>query len=463
MSESQSQLKWMKVGGAENVLYFPNNEMVVPAMIDRRTYSVVRINDKGAEKWKHDLKEKGRKETIVGIGKFKGNILVLIANDVSNNYSYGMITRIEGLLLDGAKGTVLQEKTLILLEGKNYVEARMIKDKNGEVQHVMIRHTRWDGEEGFASRRISRERAQSKKIELYDISPELTATVAHEYGINEDVFFYGMGSLPTGDLLVLWLNKTGELVMEQFKGDGVEARVVLPLDWDKESDFSVNMRMNPDKPTHVVCGINHTNRGKRIATMLVDLETKTVKTHEEKITKDYRRELEATAVAFNAKRLVIQNELYKDMIVTDIEFYQDKTIVVKEIGAPTSRSYMNGDAIITVFDKDMKVLKHFFINKTYPDPVGKSVSLKVSGDKLQLLTVDMYGLATVSLLYGEINLKTLEWIKLAKVKEGKKEVFGTPFRIWETIWLPNNMLVNQADPPGLKFIKGELKPVTYDN
>ncbi len=465
MTESETQMKWMKVGSPDDVLRFPNNEMVMPVRIDKKTYGVVRINDKAGEKWKYDLKGRDKKDAMIGIAKFNGNILVLISNDASNNYAYPIISRIEGILIDAATGSVIQEKVLFTLKGDAYVIAKLLRNKDGEFQHLMVRHTRWDGEEGFNTRKIEAEIKQSKKIELYAIAKDLTATVAHEYGINQDVYYYNSVVTPDGGLMVLWMNKGAEVVLEQFKGDGVESRVVLPLDWDKKTEIYTALKVNDDKPSQVLCGILYKKDDNMITTMLVDMENKTTKSFDEKINKEYRKQLEDQAQAFNSKRVIIEPMFFNEVYISELDFYQDKVIVIKEMGTPANNSYVNGDALITVLDKDMKLLKHFFVNKQYRDQGrGESVAANVAGDKLRFVANDNYGMGTYAFLYGEIDLKQLQWLKLTRIKEENRESFATPLRAWHTIWLPNSMLLNQGGDPSMlgKKIKGVLNPATYE-
>lgn len=462
MSETGAQTKWLIAGTA---LAFPNDEVVFPIQIDKKTFGIVRTDSRAAEKWKYDIKDNGRKEFIIDIGKFKGNILVLIGNDGSDNLVYNVITRVEALIIDAATGTLIKQKTIFTYDGKTYLNVALLKNKDGEIQHILVRHTRWDGEEDYGWNKRDENIAGTKKMELFSLAEDLTPTMAQEYGINPDVYLYASRTTPAGDLIMLWVNKNAEFVLERFKGEGVDSRIVLPLEWNRKFGVGVRMKINPANPSQVLFGVNH-HKGKEnmITTILVDLDQKTTKAFEETINADYRKKLEAEAVIFTPRKKFFFIENFEMQILTDVHFCGDKYVVIKEISSGITGGVMNMSSIVTVVDKDMKALKHFhFDNKFRTPSLAASVESRVSGDKLQFFTLDQAGLSSFHLVYGEIDVKQLQWIKLANVKEGNRQEFSPGFRLHNTVWFPQSALVHQSENQGLigRLVKGQMKQVSF--
>lgn len=455
LTEADNNLKWADMSGWQSALKLPGNNSVMLMQPTKKLSRIVCVDEKGTERWKLDIKEKERKESVLGIAKFHGNIIVFVMNNIMNHPTLVNPSRIDAIVVDAGKGTIIQEKTIITLDGKLYAVPWVIRNPQGELQSVTIRHTRWDGEISFALKRIETEMSQTKKIEVYTLSKDLESTMAHEYGINPDVFYYGHTAHRDG-ILLLWLNRNLDIVLEQFKGDGVEARMTLPIDWDKKTNFDFAMLASPHNPSELIFSIRYTQKKVTHLVALINLADQSFKSFTETLgDNEYRKYIEANAVTFDGSKIAIREFSFRQLSVSGFDFLKDDRImVITEIGTPSANPGWHGDAIITILDKEMKVLKHLYLQKAHRDLLAyHSVAFNNAGDKLQLITSDAYD-ASYFIIFGEIDLKNLQWTKVVKVKQGNREKFGDPVIAGYPIWLEKNVLI--------WFRGGGMKSVSYN-
>lgn len=469
------QQKWSPDFGRVKVA---DKEMVLYVAFDKKTKGLVRIDDKGAEKWSTPLDTKNQ---VIGIAKLNGNVLAITANDESKKSYANIITKLNAMVVDPATGKVLQEKTIIQLPG-NYVEPTVFVDEDFNLTAIVVRHSKWNGEASvFTLEKMETEKAQTPRLEVYTVSNDLTATVKHSYSFADDLRHESMHFNKNGELTVFSFNSSNQtFVVEQFANGAKKGIASTPFEVPVKSvyDFlTVRSYVNPANSNEVysVMSYDRKRKDRYVKFCQFDLARSTAKVHQIEVNGAYREELEKNAVLPPSEKAVIEKRRSEYITALNIEIYNGKPVVITEFGADYdapggsgSGSFIKSDGIITVYNPDLTVNKQFLFPKFVRSKVGSfgdGVAHRIDGNKLRLLADNQLGAgADHAILYGEIDLDQMKWIKYQGAKKDGRQSLGDPLVTYATIWWPAHMLVTRRETTLSDKIKDfeKIIPVSYE-
>ena len=455
-----------------------DNEMILHVALDKNSKGFVRTDDKGGEKWRLPMESKNQ---VIGLARHNGNVLVLTANDESKKSWANIITKIYAVVMDPATGKTLSEKTIIQLPG-NYVEPSVFTDEQGNLTSIIVRHTKWNGEATvFTLEKMETEKSQTPKLEVYAVSNDLTATLKHSYSFPDEWRLQNMKFNKNGELTVLGVNTSNQtLVMEQFANGNRKgmASTSFELPVKQVGNFLLSrMVVNPANSNEVYCVMSYDRKRKDffVKVCRFDLSKSTANVQQIQVNGAYRELLEKNTIPPPNEKVNLEKRWYEYVTAVAVDIYKGKPVVITEIGAdyePASNrgsgSYIKSDAIITIYNPDLTVDKQFLMPKYLRSTIGSfgdGVAHKIDGNKLRLLANNQKGgNPRHSILYGEIDLDQLKWVKYNGARKDGLELIGDPVATYSTIWWPQHMLVTRRKQTWGDKIKDfdKVIPVSYE-
>lgn len=438
------------------VIYTSETEAVLPVNLDNKTQGVVKVNDRAVQKWRHEVKG-----AIIGIGRLQENILMLHVPKAGRFQTWDYPSVVTATLLNPATGKVVSEKTILNNDASGYSEVQLLKSENGDVQQILVRHTKWSGKIGFNTAKMKKEVRQTGKIALYSISKDLSIAPTASYTANNDnLQFFAADLAANGDLYILWATEN-DLQLEQYakNGNGSTARLTTSFKWVQKWDANASLKVNPSNAAQVLMAVDYAgDDDKRLKSALFDFGEKKVKVADEVMSNKYRDELEQHLETPEGFKNKIEKRFFNHFCIVDLAFHNNRPIVIKEMRGflppPTNKTHgrwFNGDAIITVYDQNMTVAKNFFINKYYDAFIGyagQSFGYRIKNNRLQFLTNDNGGVMAFTTLFGSIDLEAMKWEKLTHVKEGSSVAKRTnPVEAGATAWFSSTILLNYLKKP----------------
>jgi hypothetical protein len=431
----------------DDILYYSASEAVFPVIFDNKAGGVVKINDKGAEVWKQNIKG-----FPLGISKMAENILVLYSKELDREKSDMRRSVITALVLEPGRGKILAEKVILTIDDQKFSDIRLFKNKEGEFQRLMIRHTEWNGKWTFNTNKNEKETRLTNKIELYSINKDLGVNLENNYTTNNALQFFSAALSPANHLFVLW-GDAKALVLEKFEGNNSVAKLSTALDWKEKSLPVAYMALNPNNDNDVVCAIKIVTGDITHKIVWFNTSTKKIKVTDEVLNGKYQDQLETVMDAPEGSKKKIERKVFGFTNIISAFFYNDKPFVVKEVrgellpvSAGSHTRFVNGDAFVCAYDDDLVNKKQFFINKDYTAFVGgtgQSFGYRLKENIFQFLTNQNSGPLSYTPIYGEIDLKEMKWVKLVRLKDGGSDAKSTqPIESAATIWFPKNIVMS---------------------
>lgn len=470
---SGQQQQWTPDHGQLKV---DNKDVVLFVAFDKKTRGFVRIDDKGSEKWSSPLETKNQ---VLGIAKINGNVVAITANDESKKDWATLITKINIMPLDVASGKMGPEKTIIQLPG-HYVEPTVYKDEDGNLNAILIRHTKWNGEATvFTVGKMETEKQQTTRLEIYTVSNDLTARMQHSYPFADDVRMESISLSKNGELTTFTRNFSNDkIVVEQFANGSRKGMASTTLEVPLkhiDGGFGLSGAVNPANSNEAYCVMSYDRKRKDyfVKVCRFDLANSTAQVQQIEVNAEYREHLEKTAAAPPNEKINIEKRNYQYIIPTVVDFYKGKPVIITEIGA----SYVHqksgtvisirSDALITVYNPDLTVNRQLIMPRHLRSSVGSfgdAIAYRMDGNKLRLVTSNQFhGNERYSILYGEIDLDQMTWIKCQGARQNSLEMTGDPIVAYNTIWWPEHMLVIRRKLTASDKIKDfeKITPISY--
>jgi hypothetical protein len=443
----------------KNILYVSETEAVIPYYIPEKGRLVMgiknemnglaKVNNKGVVKWQVEL----HNGAILGIARFNGNILVVSVPDWT-----GVKARLtpnkpmKATVYNTANGKKLLEKD-ILLTPNMFAQVHVHNNAAGEFQQLVVRHTKMPTSGGsiFTMNKHEKQMRQTESIQLYTLSKELELKQTAAISITDPEQQY-LASITdeAGNLDVAWATATA-IVLERYTPGATTPAVKLatPIEWNDKWMTEIVLAANPANTDQVVVAMRYKNGLYHIKTVQYNLATQKMVVYDEEIDKAYRNTIEREAeVPEGHSREMTKKIRFSELKPRDIVFYGSQAIVAKQVNGvyeDPNRSHARfvADAIITVFNADGRVQKHYLLSKNAD--IGESFGLNLVGDTLQMVTANDVRLTATALLYGAINLKEEKWQKLVSLPNGVKNAELTSA---STLWFTTGAVIQTWETAG---------------
>lgn len=452
----------------KSILYVSETEAVIPYYVPEKAKIVMgvknemnglaKVNNKGMVKWQVEL----HNGAILGIARFHGNILVLSVpewNDLKSRVS--ALKQIKATVLSVTNGRKLLEKD-IPLTSTLYAQVSLHNDAAGEFQQLLVRHTKLptSGLNVFSLNKHEKQVRQTESMQLYTISEDLALSQTASITItNPEQQYLASVTDAAGNLDVAWATASS-LVLERYApGTGTPAvKLSTPFEWNEKETPEIVLAANPARVDQAVLALRYKKGSSHIKTVQYDLAAQKTYVHDEEVEKALMKTIEAKAEVPEGRSREMTNKRFWGLKPTDIQFYGDKAIVVKQTsgtlatGPEYGHHVFVGDAFFTVLNPDGTVLKHLLLTKltTSNSEIGYTLGTSVVGDALQFVTIDDVKISKSTLLHGVIDLKDMKWQKLVTVK-GDGGVESGRLESAHTLWFASGPVIHALDPKGVRL------------
>jgi len=407
---------WKATGIQSDVLYMSETEAALPVR-GLKSHAISMMNDQAKEKWRTSIEG-----SVVGACKFHGNIMAIYSKSQKDQ----KYRELYAVTIDPSTGRTIENRSLLNTASNSYV-AELYKTTTGEFQQLVLRYTNANFE--------------TEKIVLYDVSQDLQATQTASIDAAKGLSYQGAIVTPVNDLILFWLDKKGSLWLEQYSKGVPKGMLSMPVRNDGISNIAFSAIINPENSSDVLCFVKYKLDVWMIKTIFFDLKNNTVKMIDESLDKDYREKLQnESEVVGKAKQ--IPSAGFESLCVVAAEFYKNNPVIIKEVSGPNGNPPYSGVAVITVFDRDLKAKKSFLIDKQFRSNSSLPVlGHRLTDGKLQILSSSSKFVGASTLVFGEIDLDRLKWIKLVPVKVRRADPNSDPMDGNAMLWFGDKPLV----------------------
>jgi hypothetical protein len=385
-------------------------------------YGVVMVNNMGVIQWEMPFKG-----CVLAISKYKDHFLVFYAKKGYYHDKYGItkfIKQINAATIDIKSKQIIDDKEIY--KGSKYVYADILNDPAGNFSQLLLYHwTGIFGTKGFMCITFNADGS----VENKEISGSAT----------EDKYI-GSSAGKDGSFFVGRIQNWSSLVVEKFSHEGtLISKLESPLTMRKDPDYKTVMRTDPS-----------TNNSVAITLKLVNKDLDYVCSHF--LFNFDNNQIDTVNEAPLAKKTTPYHfQDYKDLTPVDILFTNDKIIVIREVrtyetsgsGSSSKTTYISRNAVVSNFDKKMKLQREIIINKgtmsySYID-IG--LSCHINKDKLYMLVGENAGMAKYDNFCYTVNLNEGNY---ERKKIGINRPSGTTsICTLSTIWFKNEFVMTQ--------------------
>jgi hypothetical protein len=384
-------------------------------------YGIVMVNNKGVIEWEMPFEG-----CIFGISKYKDHFLVFYAKKGYRDNKYGLtkaIKQINAATIDIKSQKIIDDKALYA--GK-YAYADILNDPAGNFSHLLLHHL-----SGYYD---------SNGFTLITFNADGSVVNKEIPGIATEQKYIASSAGRDGSFFVSYLQNWSSLVVEKFSHEGaLISKMESPLTMRKYPDYKTVMRTDPS-----------TNNSITITLKLVNKDLDDVFSHF-LFNFDNNQIDTVNETPLTKKTTPYHFQDYKDLQPVDILFTNDKIIVIREVrtfetsgsGSSAKVTYISRNAVVSVFDKKMKIQREIIINKgtmsySYID-IG--LSCHINKDKLYMLVGENAGMAKYDNFCYKVNLNEGTY---ERKKIGVNRPSGTTsICTLSTIWFKNEFVMTQ--------------------
>src|SRR5688500_830386 len=250
-----------------------------------------------------------------------------------------LLKLVKATLLNAVNGQKIIEKEIPTNSSK-FSEITLHKSDSGMLQYLVIRNTQWAGNVGFSVAKYGREARTTESLQLYsmnkDLAPKLVAMITPA----ADQQYQGSLTDSKGNLNILSV-KGSNLQLEQYpSGATAAATVSTPFEWNDKWEFRLIMRENQGK---IISALEYQRGDARVVkTAVFDVAQKKVVEYDEALGNEYRKLVEEGGEAPPGRDRDLQRKYIAEQELSDIHFYNQSIIVVKESRGITASATQRG-------------------------------------------------------------------------------------------------------------------------
>ncbi|MES2455735.1 MAG: hypothetical protein V4594_09355 [Bacteroidota bacterium] len=425
------------------------NSMAMIVNLPEADFGVINVDDKLNQKWTSPLLG-----FPLGIGMFKGQILVIAATDKSffKNFSGSY----KAYLLDQNSGRLMSEKIIYESNPSFVEEPDFFFANDGSYFRMSVRLT--------SMKRKTQILAVSKSDDDYRLTQGFSI-INFDDQLNQKQRITPV--FPDGETWTSSNSIDGSLFIAAVKaGSGtINASIYTSIDaaplktvsvpLDLRKGFAIrSIRSIAGKNRFVnYLGIIYVNQDKEIAllTVKINFADGTYQSAKEVYESKYVKEIRKSFSPINKKFDDLQFSKLEFLGIRHMEEFGDKLMVsvspaFTQVGSGGG-GHFEGSVLMNIYDQALKPVYHQFIPRTYLsiNGEGSEVSYALSSNILRMVAnVRTSGFSSVTSLYGEMDLKTGQMLKLNLIPGGDI-ISGFYINAASVIWFNESCILPYFD------------------
>jgi hypothetical protein len=384
---------------------------------------VVLVNNMGTIQW--ELPFNG---CVMAISKYKNHHLVFYTTKGYWDKSWGstvIMKQINAATIDIKSKQIIEDK--VIYEGNKYIVPDFQNDPAGNFSQLLLRQSSISHREetkGFSIISFNTDGSVANK--------EITNSIATGGS------FIGSSSGKDGCIFISSIQKLSSIVVEKFSHEGTFiSKLESQLPIHKDADY-----------TPVMCTDVSTNNA-------VILTIKALNTEKDYAFSHFGFNFDNNQVGvvneapLSKKSSPYQFDGFRNLIPLDILFTNDKVIVVREVrynessgyGSSSRNIYSSRNAVVSVFDKQMKLQREIILSKATSSysSIDVGISCHINKDKLLIVSGENAESGKYDNFCYKVNLNEG---KYERKKIGvNKSSMSTSISTISTIWLSNELIM----------------------
>jgi hypothetical protein len=403
---------------------------------------IVMVNNMGAIKW--ELPFDG---CVMAISKYKDYHLIFYTGKGHWDKIYGStktIKQINAATVDIKSQKIIEDK--VIYKGSQYVVPDFQNDPAGNFSQLLLRKTSrygWKETAGYI---------------LITLNPDGSTLNKEIPSIAVGGSFIGSSIGKDGSFFISSMQNWSSIVVEKFSHEGtLISKLESPLS-DIRKDPEYYPFMKTDTCTHnaVAIAVRLVNTDKYNAFSYFGFNF------------DNNQVAAVNEAPLAKKTSSYTFENYKDLIPVDILFTADKIVVIRtpfnveimklNAGKETRVIYNSGNAVVSVYNKQMKLQREIITSKAARSYsfIDLFINCQIHKEKLFILSSENSGLGKFDSFCYTVNLNegSSERKKIGSRKPSMKTCLATP----STIWFKNECVITHLHM-GVESFRGTYSSV----
>ncbi len=436
----------------------------------KKDYGVILINNVLNVKWSTHIEG-----VPLTIAKFHNKLLVITTPKVK--VLKGVESQLSGVLIDPLTGNIIATKLLFSYRNDVFTQLLFIRNEKANDLKIGVRTTLEKKQIKISLYGIGLEKMirtaeenyeKTDSFQIISLTENLSEAKTINFPVQKDMRIIQCVSNEKGELYVAYFDGEKNISIQKYDADesnllGTNNVVFEPKD---KSEFTSDLFLsNTDNSVAYLC-IDFTNSDKDYNLLVYRLDFSssgnTSPSASVIIDKNYRKASEASYIAPDKEATKLDTKKWDNMKVVNVVDTKDEVVIFKEVyyeeivGNMMSYSqqhpeYYTGDAIVSIYDKDMKLISEQIIPKEmeFNFEMGISSSLHIQdGRKLSIVSVTNKKKNWGNVLYSEIDLSTNKLTKynLLERSSTDRQELPDPRSV---IWFDDGFEINFLSGKGL--------------
>lgn len=450
------------------------HEKIILAISSPVEYLVLSLTDNMTVKWQQSIPG-----VVLNIGRFNDKILVVYFPKSDKRDTYNSLCK--GLLLDMNSGKVIAEKDLFQGSANTGYQYNCFfwGERNFRLG---VRRTKLDSDKelyfGRKTDALIEKGSQSEGYQLLSYDAELNRISGVEVPVRKTAFFQGVEMNSQQELVFLYKDENHALIVQRVNADGSKEKNTVTIEQEVRSETTplARLLLSKSDPDAVFLFSSYKNKDRDYtnAVIKVNLSTKKVESDLQVINRDFKKAAKNNYTPASKKSQGLNQEFWDYLEWIAAEEVGDYLVVYQEVllnfqepsgmnSFKTNPAFYQRDGLITVYDRQMKVVDQKILPKTisYYGYYRISSSMHVRNDKVYIMSILRVGMASSFPFFFEYDLTQKkvtreEIFENARTGKGHIPVSGA------TIWFDQKLvfLFDRIGIGGKDRYSGDL--ATYD-
>ena len=373
-------------------------EQVVLISYNSTDYGVMLITEELKIKWNTPLTG-----LTLGIGKYKDKILVIHTGDINKKDNW---SQINATILDPASGKKILTKTILNAPTDFLFEPKLFFTTDNQEFFLGVRYTETENKArifvfGAGIGNFADKYSKTPKFELLSFNENLEEIRKVELPIKKGFYFLQAEMSKKKEIIIMYHEGNGNFGIQLIANNFIDVKDYrrISVDLRENANFDMSFSLSGIFINIIHFTITYQNAEKERATAVyrINLDDKIVKSVSVAYNKEYRKKMKEKYKPFNKKADNLSTGEWDEMEIGDLIEFEDKIICFTEVqlkkqnihnnGAP-SQTTITGDAILSVYDKNLTLIDQQIIPKyiEYFGSEGVYTSLFVHDHILTMLS-----------------------------------------------------------------------------
>ncbi len=410
---------------------------------------IIAVDENGTTKW-----TTGVKGLAMTIGKFK-NYLIVFSTPHLKNATQAYTNELNASLIDPVSGKVVLQKNINTGDATFIEQALFFLSDDGSFCKVGLRlSNRKQAIDITLVNKFLQQFGETQSFTLIELDEKLERKNETKLTLPEGGFG-GAQCNSKGEVFIRTIPSKNAIQVSQFvSGNTAAVKTLVQTINARDKDMTAKFLVSKNNPSVVYLATLYEDEDKEAALSLSRLNfadgTKIEK--KEQITRSRVKDLEKNYKVVNEK--MDKPDLGKpgDMRILELEECGDQlftSIEAIEAAATSTRQWDNVySVLLTSYDLSFNLKSQNIVPRFYMSAYGYGLGIHRDGNILRFIANDHPNMLSNKAMYGELDLKTGQVIKLNHIEKDRIEK-GNPMNPANILWYPSGFVLTYINMKGM--------------